>query len=182
MEALEAIMTRHCVRSFSDREVTDETIATLLKAAMAAPSSTNARDWSFIVVRDSETLNKMADANGRPANPLRKAPVGILVCGDTERSYKVAPEYWIIDCANACENLLLAAHAMGLGGVWLGTWPEMERVEGQKKLFDLPDTVIPHSVLAIGWPSREEFTDSDRPKAPPKPPEDPAERIHYEKW
>lgn len=172
MEALEAIFTRRSIRSFTDEPVTDETMQLLLKAAMSGPSCVNARDWSFIVVREPDTLNKMADANGRPAEPLRHAAAAILVCGDLSLSFPPAKEYWVIDGAVAAQNIVLAAHALGLGSVWLGTWPQMERVEAQAALFGLPENIVPHSVIALGYPLKE---------LPERDGFD-ADKVHMEKW
>ena len=88
MDAIQAIMSRVSVRKYSDREISEESLRTILEAGMSGPSCTNARDWSFIVVRDPEMLNRMANANGRPAEPLRGAKLGILVCGDLERAFR----------------------------------------------------------------------------------------------
>lgn len=110
-----------------------------------------------------ETPGKMADANERPADPLRGAALGILVCGDLSRVFPPAPDYWGIDGAIAAQNMILAAAEMDIGSVWLGTWPQMERVEAQRKLFLLPENQIPHSLIAFGYP-REEV------------------RVHYEVW
>ena len=76
---------------------------------MSGPSCVNARDWSFVVVAAPEKLAQMADANGRPAEPLRKAAAGILVCGDLDRAFRFAKDYWIIDGAIAAQNICLAA-------------------------------------------------------------------------
>ncbi len=178
METLDAILTRHSVRTYTDEPITDEQVDMLLKCAMSGPSCTNAKDWSFIVVRDQDTLIKMADANGPPANPLRHCPLAILICGDLERAFPPAPDYWVIDGAIAGQNICLAAHAMGLGAVWLGTWPQMERVHGQRKLFDLPYSVMPHSIIALGHPAAEGAGGPPRPSKT----DDPASHIHYEKW
>lgn len=86
---------------------------------MAGPNCVNARDWSFLVAQDRDTLNKMADANGHPAEPLRKAALGILVLGDLERAFSRAQDYWLVDGAIAAENMILAANALGIGSVWL---------------------------------------------------------------
>lgn len=94
----------------------------------------------------------MADANGRSAEPLRKAALGILVCGDLDRAFKGALDYWGIDGAIAYQNMILAAQDHGIGSVWHGTWPQMERVNRQKELFNLPDHIIPHSIIAFGYP------------------------------
>ena len=172
MEALENILNRRSIRRYTDQPITDEDLHKILEAAMSGPSCVNARDYSFIVVRDEETLLKMAEANGRPAQPLKKAAAGILVLGDLDRAFKGAPDYWIIDGAIACENLILAANALGIGSVWLGTYPQENRVENLKKLFDLPDNIIPHSIIALGYPdeqpTRKGFYEEDR--------------VHFEKW
>lgn len=152
MEALEAIMTRRSVRKYTDEPISEAEIRQILEAGMAAPSATNARDWAFVVVTDRETLDKMADVNGRPAQMLKTAPLAILVCGDLNRAFAKAKEYWIIDCAIAAENMSLCAHALGLGCVWLGTWPQSDRVQGQAELFGLPEHLVPHSILAFGHP------------------------------
>ncbi len=172
MEALEAIFTRRSIRSYTDEAITDETMQLLLKAAMSGPSCVNARDWSFIVVRDREMLNRMADANGRPAEPLRSAAAAVMVCGDLNRSFPPAKDYWVIDGAIAAQNIVLAAHALGLGSVWLGTWPQKERVEAQAELFGLPEGIVPHSVIALGYPLKEP---SERDVFE-------SDRVHLEKW
>lgn len=176
MEALEAILTRRSIRQFADRPLEEETLRSILEAAMSGPSCTNAKDWTFLVVTDPEKLAAMADANGRPAEPLRKAAAGILICGDVERAFPRAKDYWVIDGAIAGQNISIAAQALGVGAVWLGTWPQMERVEAQRKLFDLPETVIPHSVIALGYPA--EGIDP----AAPRESRYEEDRVHREKW
>ena len=79
MDAIQNIMQRISVRQYSDQEISQEALRTILEAGMAGPSCVNARDWSFIIIRDPEMLNKMADANGRPAEPLRGAKLGIFL-------------------------------------------------------------------------------------------------------
>ncbi len=173
MDAIENIMSRISVRQFSDKAITDEDLRTILEAGMAGPSCKNTRDWSFIVVRDKEMLNKMADANGPPATPLRNAQLGILVCGDLERSFELAPEYWVIDGSIATQNMILAAHALGIGSVWLGTWPQESRMQAQAELFHLPDTKKPHSMIAFGYPKEKSAKEKLIWEE---------DRVHYEKW
>ncbi len=198
MDAIEAIMTRRSVRYYTDQPITDDALEVILRAGMAGPSCTNARDWHFLVTRDPEILSQMAAANGRPADPLKRAQLGILVLGDLERAFRPAPDYWIIDGAIAAQNMILAAHALGIGSVWLGTYPQLERVDRQRELFSLPETAIPHSVIAFGYPDSEQENNPppmpDGPSAgsPSEPPPGPPPamekgayepgRIHIDRW
>ena len=174
MNTLEVILTRRSCRNFTARPLESETLHQLLEAAMSGPSCVNARDWSFVVVTDPEKLAQMADANGRPAEPLRHAAAGILVCGDLDRAFRPAKDYWVIDGAIAAQNLCLAAQELGLGAVWLGTWPQMNRVEAQKRLFALPESIVPHSIIALGYPE----TDLTAPRESRY--ED--DRVHFNRW
>ena len=173
MDALENIFSRRSVRNYLDQEIREEDIKTILTAGMSGPSCVNARDWQFIVVRDKEVLNKMADANGRPAEPLRKAAMAVLVCGDLNLAFAKAKDYWIIDGAIAAENMILAANALGIGSVWLGTYPQIDRVNAQKELFDLPESIVPHSIIAFGYPE---------PKELPQKGFYEEEKVHFDKW
>lgn len=167
-------MSRTSVRAFRERSIDDTSIDIILKAGTSGPSCVDARDWSFIVVRNRERLIQMAEANGVPAEPLKGAAMGILVCGDLERAFPQAKDYWVIDCSIAAQNMTLAAQALGIGSVWLGTWPQMERVERQRQLFALPEHIIPHSILAFGYPATSANL---KPKDSWEP-----NRVHYEEW
>lgn len=173
MDAIKAIMERISTRQFSDKEISDDDLKIMLDAAMSGPTATNARPWSFIVVRDKEMLLKMADANMKFAEPLRRATLGVLVCGDLERAYKAAPDFWVVDGSIAAQNMILAAHALGIGSCWLGVWPMQDRVENQAKLFDIPENIIPHSIIAFGYPKEE----STKQKLIYE-----EDRVHFEKW
>ena len=174
MNTLEALLTRRSCRKFTDKPIGKEKLHQLLQAAMSGPSCVNARDWSFVVVTDPEKLAQMADANGRPAEPLRKAAAGILVCGDLQRAFPPAQAYWVIDGAIAAQNICLAAQELGLGAVWLGTWPQQDRVEAQKQLFSLPESIVPHSIIALGYP--------DIDLTAPREKRYEADRVHFERW
>lgn len=174
MDALEAIFTRRSVRKFTDKPIEEEKLRQILEAAMSGPSCVNARDWAFVVVTEKEKLRQMAQANGRPAQPLKEAAAGILVCGDLQRAFGPAPEYWVIDVAITAQNICLSTQAVGIGSVWLGTWPQMDRVENQRRLFDLPETVTPHSIIALGYPAGE--------SAAPRESRYEEDRVHWEKW
>ena len=174
MDALQNLFNRRSVRDFTVQPIEEEKLHRILEAGMSGPCCVNARDWSFIVVTDREKLLEMAEANGRPAQPLKKAAAAILICGDLERAFPPAKDYWIIAGAIAVQNMTLCADALGLGSVWLGTWPQMDRVEKQAALFNLPETIVPHSVLALGYPAEE--------NKEPRESRYEENRVHFEKW
>jgi nitroreductase len=94
---------------------------------MAAPSARNQQPWEFIVISDADLREKIPSVCPF-AQMIVDAPVAILVCGNLK--VETAQGYWVIDCAAATQNLLLAAHALGLGAVWTGVYPREERIDG----------------------------------------------------
>ncbi len=173
MNTIQALLTRRSTRRFLDRPIPEEDVRTILRTGMSGPSAVNRRPWSFIVVTDRARLDAMAAANGRAADPLRRAPLGILVCGDLERAYAEAPDYWVIDGAIAAQNMILAAHDLGIGSVWLGTWPQENKMQAQKELFGLPEDVVPHSIIAFGYPETADLTGRDLYEE---------DRVHFGQW
>jgi len=169
METLEAIRTRRSIRKYADRSVPEKVVETLLRAAMAAPSAGNEQPWQFVVLDDRETLAAIPEYHPYSAM-LKEAPLAIVVCGDVRlERYK---GYWVQDCSAAMENLLLAAHASGLGAVWLGIYPMEERVVKTQELLKLPGEVIPLGIAALGYPA-EEKEPADRFNA---------ERVHRNRY
>jgi len=152
MEALQAIATRRSIRRFDGTPVSEDEVERLLRAAMAAPPAGNRRSGGFVVVTGRERLERLATTSPFAAL-LAHAPLAIVVCGETAGERH--PGYWVEDCSAAMENLLLAAHASGLGGVWLGYYPDAERVERVRDELHLPDSVVPLGIAAIGHPGEE---------------------------
>jgi nitroreductase len=150
MEALEALLTRRSVRRYTNQPVPDELVDKLLHVAMAAPSAGNEQPWLFVVVRDRGQL-KAASAAEQYGGMIAGAQVAVVVCADLDLVEHEG--FWIQDCAAATQNLLLGAHALGLGAVWVGTYPREERVEGLRRVFGLPENLVAFSVVAIGCPA-----------------------------
>jgi nitroreductase len=159
MDTLQAIQTRRSIRKFKEQAVPEELIQKLLEAAMLAPSARNQQPWHFVVIDDRSILDRVGDINPN-AHMAKVAPLGILVCGD-ERLEK-SPGYWVVDCAAAVENILLAAHALGLGAVWTGVYPREERMKGLAELIGLPGNVIAHSLVVVGYPGEQPSPATDR--------------------
>ena len=169
---IEDIMTRTSVRAYSDRKVESEKVDTLLRAAMAAPSAGNKQPWRFIVIDDRNTLNWISE-NFRTMTMAKNAALAIVMCGDLTATFGGdAKDDWIEDVSAASENLLLAAHAIGLGAVWCGIYPQTERVEQFSQHLHLPADIVPMACICIGYPSGP-----TTPKDKWKP-----EYIHYNTW
>lgn len=152
MDTIKAIKTRRSVRKYTNETLTDEIVKILLESAMSGPSAGNQQPWQFLVINDHEIIDKIPEVHqGAPYAP--DAPLAILVCGDT--NLEKFKGFWSIDCSIATQNLLLAAHAEGLGAVWTGVYPMEDRVSGIKDLLDLPENIIPFAFIPIGYPDQE---------------------------
>ena len=152
---VENIMTRTSIRDYTDQAISADTVETLLRAGMAAPSAVNKQPWHFIVVNKKEKLMELASTNPY-AKMLEKAPLAIVVCGDMSKALEGdARAFWVQDCSAATENILLAAHALGLGAVWTGLYPNMERVNAVSEVLNLTDNIIPLCTVVIGYPAEQ---------------------------
>ncbi|MCC8039143.1 MAG: nitroreductase family protein [Bacteroidales bacterium] len=171
-DAIECIMTRSSVRSYTNQAIPDTVITDVLKAAMAAPTAANKQPWAFVVLNNREALDSLS-AHVPQWKMLAEAQAAIVVCGDMARCLDGdGHDFWIQDASAATENLLLAAHALGLGAVWCGVYPIAERVSAVSEAVGLPDDIVPLCVVAMGYPSGP---------AEPKDKWDPA-KVHYNRW
>jgi nitroreductase len=168
---LDLIFGRRSIRIYAPGDIDDARVTRLLEAAMAAPSAMTKDPWRFIVVREPASLKSMSEAlpGGKM---LATATMAIVVCGDLEAAFEAQLSFLLQDCSAAIENLLLAAHGLGLGACWVGVHPNEAAIRQLKPLFGLPLTVLPIAVVSLGWPGEEpgartRFT---------------ALNIHHEKW
>jgi len=184
MDTIEAIKTRRSVRKFADRAVEPEKLQTVLEAVQAAPSWSNMQCWRMVVVQSAETKATISDLSyvesffatrGYKTNPAQKgladAPVIIVVCAVPEQSGEMGGQpYYMTDIGIAAENLMLAAHAVGLATVFVGVFDE----EKLGDLLDIPPGVRIVGLFPLGYPLTEAKA------GPPRKPLD--ETVHYEKW
>jgi len=169
MDAIEAILTRRSIRKYTAEPIAADQIDKLLRAAMRAPSAGNEQPWHYIVVEDKKILAQVPAFHPYAAM-ITEAPAAIVVCGDS--SIGLGDAFWIQDCSAATQNILLAAHALGLGAVWLAVYPIQSRLDGAGKLFNLPANIIPLCIVALGHP------------AEPKPSKDRFDpvKVHRNTW
>lgn len=171
---LENIFSRKSVRHFTGKVVSKDDLTMVVKAGMAAPTGKNMQPWEFLAVNDPERISAIAESMGK-TNPMsartgamiKEAGAVIVVCGRPDVSHN-----WMLDCAAATENILLAIESMGMGAVWTAAWPYEDRLAATTEAFGLPEDVVPLCVIPVGYPKYE--------KAPMdkwKP-----EKLHFDKW
>ena len=171
-QAINNIMTRVSVRNFTGEKISDEQIETLLRAGMAAPSAINKQPWAFVVIKDEAILAKLGEAlpYSRCSN---KPAIAIIPCGDLSKAIPgEMAGFWINDVSAATENILLTAHAMGLGAVWTGLHPDMNRAKMVQEMLGMPEHIIPLCIVPIGIPA-------ENPDVKDKFNTD---NIHYNAW
>jgi nitroreductase len=148
---LDMILSRHSIREYTGESIDDESLKTLVRAGMAAPSAVNVQPWSFIIIKDKKTLLNLREKLPY-AKMLNTAAAAIVVCGVTDKDEVFAKNHWMLDCSAATENILLAAHALSYGAVWTAVYPDTERVKTVCDECKIPSNVIPLCVIPIGIP------------------------------
>lgn len=150
---IQNILTRTSVRHFKQQGVEDCKIETLLRAGMAAPTSGNMQPWHLVVLKDQKDIEAYAATNRYHADDIRKTPLLIFVCADTTRMNEgQGRELWVQDLSAVSENILLAAHALGLGACWTTVYPVEKKVKGISRALHLPARLIPLNCIIIGYP------------------------------
>ena len=164
---MNAIFHRVSIRKYKEQEVEQEKIEKMLRAAMAAPSACNQQPWEYYVVTNKnkiEALSKTSPYTGC----AKHAPLVFVACYRKEEGI-IAPSYQEIDLSASVENLLLEADELGLGAVWMGIAPGIERMEAVRKVLDLPERLNAFALIPCGYPA-ESRPQQDRYEE---------KRVHY---
>ncbi|MCF6464785.1 nitroreductase family protein [Clostridium sp. Cult2] len=169
MDILEAIFTRRSIRKFTGEPISEEDLKTILKAGFQAPSAHNYEPREYIVVRDKKIIEKITKFH-KYSKMLPKAGCGIIVCGDKDKQPEIG--FLIEDCSASMQNMLLAAHGIGLGAVWCGLYSVTKLTESMADVLELPEHVIPIGMIVVGVKDelKEPIDRYDERK------------IHYDKW
>ena len=159
---------------FLNKMIPNEIINEVLKCAINAPSSLDCQPWHFVIVKDKESkeeLAKLKEEDNR--QHILTAPISIVVCVDIEKS----PSRWVEDGVTATQNILLAAHDLGLGSVYVTGFKNSkpEIAKKIKEILNLPEKIMPVTILPIGYPDPLEKLDK-------KESLDIKKIIHYGKW
>jgi nitroreductase len=171
VETLRAIVTRRATSEFKDDgRILESTVGDLLRAAMSAPSAEKKKPWHFVVLHEQKGVEDLALLL-RESNSLRSASMCVVVCADSREQKHMGQ--WVLDCAAASENLLLAAHDQGLGSTWSRVFPSKSRMRETAELLHVPQHVTPFSALFLGEPVKV-----PNGRAAPLV----KDKIHLEKW
>lgn len=168
IDVLTAIKTRRSIRVFSSKKVEKSKIETILEAGFCAPSAKNKRPWNFIVSKNKDFIDNIADKNNY--KPLLTANCCIIVCGDS--NIEGTKDFLLEDCGAAIENMLLAAHGLDIGATWCGLVKTNDKYKYICDFFRLPDKVIPMAIIALGYPD-------EKKDCSPRYDE---RKVHWEKW
>ncbi len=149
MNVMDAIKTRKSVRAYLPTPVEDEKLNAVLEAARLAPSAANRQEWRFVIVRERETRQKLADAAGGQGF-LAEAPVVIVACAETDgHVMRCGQLSYPIDVAIALDHISLAAVDLGLGSCWIGLFDEKK----VKEILRIPDAIRVVELMPLGYPS-----------------------------
>ncbi|MDP2930050.1 MAG: nitroreductase family protein [bacterium] len=169
---LEIIKKRHSIREYLSKEVEDEKITEILKAAMFSPTAHHSRSWEFIVVKDKDLREKLSQATAW-AGFAKTAPVVLVLCSKEDI-------YWIENASIAAENIYLEATNQGLGTCFIQVNHQMIKVEGKdsedyiKDLLGIPKSIRVLCLMPIGYPVKlsEEHDDTEFD----------IKKVHHDKW
>jgi nitroreductase len=166
MELMSAISTRRSIRRYKNQPVSKDTVTKLLEAAILAPSASNSQPWAFVVVQDSDVLKSYSDR-------AKTYLLNLMAEQDDPHGYRTSlsnPNFDIfyntgtlitiyatsikgkVDCCLAAQNLMLTAHALGLGTCWIGFSQPLLNSSEFKTELGIPTEYIAVAPLIVGYP------------------------------
>ena len=169
MDIIEGIMTRRSIRHFTGELINDEQLETILRAGFQAPNAHNYQPWEFIIIRDKEKISGIKEFH-KYAKMVEDAGTLIVVCGDKNKQENTG--LLVSDASAAIQNMLLAAHGLGLGAVWCGIYDIYDYIVKFSEVLKLPENILPVGMVVVGNKIRDrKFQDRyDENK------------IHYDTW
>lgn len=171
MKQVDYIFHRRSIRSYLDRPLPDQELDLILTAGLSAPSANNSQPWEFIAVREPELLKELAELR-QYWGMLEGAAAAVVVVANLKGYRASHLDFFQQDCSAATENMLLAADALGIGGVWLGLHPVQETQKQVREILEIPDDLIPFSIISLGYPKQEKPAHIDFNR----------EKLHYDKY
>jgi len=168
MTVLEAIRKRYSCRSYKEKGIEQEKLDTILEAARLAPSARNFQDWRFVVVTESQTKRRVAEATNK-ADAFAGAGAIIAACSNGDYVMRCGQAIGPIDVAIALEHICLQATDLGLGTCWIGSF-DPQKV---RQVLGIPDDIAIIELMTVGYPADSK----------PEPKREPMEKIvSFERW
>jgi len=179
MEVLEAIKTRRSIRKYKTDPVDDRILGTVLEAARWAPSWANTQCWRFVIVRDSAIKSKLADTlneTNSARDAIRNAPLVIVACAELGKAglkegniVTDKGDWFMFDVALAMQNLVLAAHSLGLGTVYVGRFDAKKAAS----ILGVPQGHCAVAMTPLGYPAETKE---------PRPRKELSEIVFHDRW
>lgn len=169
MDLMQGLLTRRSVRVYKDEKINETDMDEMIKAGMFAPSARNQQPWAFVTTNEKDVLKKISE-KVETAKMAENAGFAIVVCAD--KAGLASPDYFMQDCSACVQNILLAAHAKGLGAVWIGMHPKNEREQAVRDVFGIPENIVVAAVI-VGGALKEGLPVVDRYRP---------QVIHHGKW
>jgi nitroreductase len=149
------IKKRRSIRKFKRQPVEDKKIETLVETLLRSPSSRNQNPWEFIIVTNEVLLDQLSKLKRHGSEFLKSAPLGIVVCGDPEKS-----DVWVEDCSIASILVQIVAEYLQLGSCWIQIRNRMHSdcmssESHVREVLDIPARLKVESLIAIGYPDEE---------------------------
>ncbi|TFG08490.1 MAG: nitroreductase family protein [Promethearchaeota archaeon] len=139
---LEFLIKRRTIRKYQDKPISDKDLKMILEAGRWSPSASNKQPWEFIVIKNTEILQKIGKT-GVYGLPLRKAPMGIAIVGKKDEN----PDWYVQDTTLASMNMMLMGWTLNIGMCWIGS---MDR-EFAKKILGLGENDFLLTILPMGY-------------------------------
>lgn len=169
MDFLNVIRRRRSIRRYVDKIVEDHLLDAIIEAGLCAPSAGNACECHCVVINDKKILKQIAEVHPY-AHMAPSASHAICVCADL--SAEAYPGNYPADAGAMTQNLLLACTALNLGCVWVGIYPDTQRIQDFRNLLKLPESILPFSLVPIGYPAEIKPPNQHHDKS----------RIHTNQW
>lgn len=155
---MSVMLDRCSTRRFTNKVVEQEKIERILAAGMQAPSAHNGQPWEFIVVKEKTALKEISTFS-QYSNMIQYAGAAIVVLGKKNENEEIA-RFIQQDLAACTENILLQIVEEGMGGVWIGTYPNKETTARHKEFFSLPGDIFAFSLIGFGYSDKEKKSES----------------------
>lgn len=157
MEFNDVVYSRRSIRKFIDKDVEDEKINEILHYAMSSPSAMNKRPLKYIVIKNKEIISKLSTP---PFSPILSNLMIAIVADLNKAIDQDMNGFWIQDASASTQNILLGARNLGLGSLWIGTYPRENKYKLAQQILKLNDKEIPVVLIHIGY-SDIEFSKKD---------------------